>query len=227
MDAKPVIQVVSDVVCPWCYIGKRRLEKALDLLGLRNIEVHWTAFQLNPNAPREGWNRREYRIAKFGSAEVSARLESRVIEAGAQDDIPFRFDRIEKTPNTFDAHRLIWLAGKERVQDAVVESLFHAYFIEGRNVGDQAVLRELAALSGLDAAHVDHLFSSDLGSIEVAREEEEARIQGVSGVPTFFLNGRAVTSGAHPPQLLAGMLGAALGPAIGAEVCSVEDGTCG
>src|SRR4029077_5091722 len=147
MNPKPVIQVVSDLICPWCYIGKRRLQKALDLLGRNDVAIHWTAFQLNPHAPREGWNRREYRIAKFGSAEVSARLESRVVDAGAQEGIHFQFDRIERTPNTFDAHRLIWLAARESLQDAVVENLFHAYFIEGRNVGDHDVLRDVGAHS--------------------------------------------------------------------------------
>lgn len=223
MESTAVIQVVSDVVCPWCYIGKRRLEKALDLLGRKDVAVHWTAFQLNPSAPREGWNRREYRAAKFGSAEVSARLEARVVEAGALDDIHFRFDRIEKTPNTFDAHRLIWLGGREGVQDALVENLFRAYFIDGQNVGDRAILREIGTASGLDSADINELFERDLGITEVEREEDQARSQGVSGVPTFFFKGEALTSGAHPPQLLAAMLA----PAIGEGVCSVESGTCG
>jgi predicted DsbA family dithiol-disulfide isomerase len=222
MEPKPVIQVVSDVVCPWCYVGKRRLEKALDLLGRKDIEIRWTAFQLNPNAPREGWNRREYRAMKFGSAEVSARLEVRVVEAGAQDDIHFRFDRIEKTPNTFDAHRLIWLGGKEGVQDAVVENLFRAYFIEGRNVGDRTVLRDIGIASALEAARIGELFAGDLGAGDVAAEEEEARVHGVSGVPAFFFNGQALTSGAHPPQLLAAMLASSISP----EVCSLESGSC-
>ena len=223
MEPKPVIQVVSDVVCPWCYIGKRRLEKALDLLGRRDTEIRWTAFQLNPNAPREGWNRREYRAAKFGSAEVSARLESRVVQAGAQENIDFRFDRVEKTPNTFDAHRLIWLAGREGMQDTVVENLFRAYFIEGQNVGDRAVLREVGIAGGLDSTRVDQLFENDLGADEVSREEEEARAHGVSGVPSFFFNGDAVTSGAHPPELLASMLA----PALGAGMCSPDSSICG
>ena len=201
MDGKPVIRVVSDVVCPWCYIGKRRLEKALEIMGRNDVRIHWTAFQLNPNAPPEGWNRREYRAAKFGSLEVSSRLEERVVAAAAQEGLHFRFDRVEKTPNTFDAHRLIWAAGNEGVQDAVVEALFHAYFVEGRNVGDRAVLREIGKNNGLS-----DLFDTDLGTAEVAREEAEARAQGVSGVPTFFVKGEPLTSGAHPPELLASML---------------------
>jgi len=223
MDPKPVIRVVSDVVCPWCYVGKRRLENALDLIGRKDIAVQWTAFQLNPNAPPQGWKRREYRAAKFGSAEVSARLEARVAEAGTQEGIDFHFDRIEKTPNTFDAHRLIWLAGREGVQDAVVEKLFRAYFIDGQNVGDRAVLRAVAIESGLDFTQVNGLFASDLGVAEVTRDEEEARTEGVSGVPTFYLNGEALTSGAHPAQLLAGMLA----PALGAGTCSLDSLNCG
>jgi predicted DsbA family dithiol-disulfide isomerase len=206
MNTKPVIQVVSDVVCPWCYIGKRRLEKALALLPRHDVDIHWTAFQLNPGAPPEGWNRLEYRIAKFGSAEVSARLEARVSEAGALEGIPFRFDLIEKTPNTFDAHRLIRLAAGEGCQNTLVENLFRAYFIEGRNIGDPTVLIDIATASGLPAVRVRQLLESSESAAEVRHEEAEAKSQGVSGVPTFFLNGQALTSGAHPPQLLADIL---------------------
>jgi predicted DsbA family dithiol-disulfide isomerase len=206
MDRKVVIQVVSDVVCPWCYIGKRRLAKALDLLGQKDVEVRWTAFQLNPNAPPEGWNRREYRAAKFGGVEIADRLQDRVVAAAAEEELHFRFDVVEKTPNTFDAHRLIWLAEKTGVQDAVVESLFHAYFMEGRDVGDRGVLREIGERHSLEMP-----FDSDLGVAEVSSEEEEARAQGVSGVPTFFLNGSPVTSGAHPPELLAAMIAPVIG----------------
>src|SRR5215467_7510998 len=106
------IEVVSDVVCPWCFIGKRRLEKALVLLDRRDIEVRWTAFELNPGMPKEGMDRAAYRTRKFGSIEYSRQLEARVIAAGAEEGIDFQFDRIARTPNTFDAHRLIWLAGQ-------------------------------------------------------------------------------------------------------------------
>ena len=184
MDRSPVIQVVSDVVCPWCYIGKRRLEKAFDLLGRTDVRVHWT----------EGWNRRAYRAAKFGGIEIADRLQDRVVSAAVQEDLHFRFDLVEKTPNTFDAHRLIWLAGRDGLQEGVVESLFRAYFIEGRDVGDRAVLREISESHGMDMKLVDQLFATDLGVAEV------------SGVPTFFSNGEALTSGAHPPELLASML---------------------
>jgi predicted DsbA family dithiol-disulfide isomerase len=214
MDETKVIQVVSDVVCPWCYIGKRRLQAALHLLDRTDLEIRWSPFQLNPNAPPEGWNRREYRVAKFGSLEVSSTLESRVKDAGAEEGIHFRFDQIEKTPNTFDAHRLIWLAGREGKQDETVENLFRAYFIEARSVGDPSVLCDIGVESGIPAASLDALFSTSLGTAEVARAEEDARAQGVSGVPTFFVNGEPVTSGAHPPQLLAAMLSPYLDSAV-------------
>ncbi len=226
MNETRVIQVVSDVVCPWCYIGKRRLEKAFALLGREDVEVRWTAFELNPDVPGEGWNRREYRQAKFGSLETAQRLEGRVIEAGAQEGIHFRFDLIEKTPNTFDAHRLIWLAEETGVQDTVVENLFRAYFLLGRNVGDRSVLREVGLKSGLEGSRIDAMFESELGVAEVAKEEREARTQGVSGVPTFFVNGQALTSGAHPSQLLAGMLQTALSAALEKGACQAGGGNC-
>jgi predicted DsbA family dithiol-disulfide isomerase len=201
MGRKNVIQVVSDVVCPWCYIGKRRLAKALDLLGRKDVEVQWTAFQLNPNAPKEGWNRSAYRAAKFGGVEIADRMQDRVVAAAAQEGLRFRLDLAEKTPNTFDAHRLIWLAGREGLQDAVVESLFRAYFMEGRDIGDRDVLRQIGANHHLEAS-----FDTDFGVVEVSRDEEIARAKGVSGVPAFFRDGEAVTSGAHPAELLAAML---------------------
>jgi predicted DsbA family dithiol-disulfide isomerase len=222
MDAKPVIQVVSDVVCPWCYIGKRRLEKALGLLPSQDVAIHWTAFELNPAAPPEGWSRREYRIAKFGGAEVSARLEARVVEAGAQEGIAFRFDLIEKTPNTFDAHRLIRLAAKEASQDTLVENLFRSYFIEGLNIGDRAVLIDIATASGLPGARVRQLLESNEAADEVRQEEAATKLQGVSGVPTFFLQVRPLTSEAHPPLLLAAMLA----PLLQGESCSAENSAC-
>ena len=215
-----VIEVVSDVVCPWCFIGKRRLEKALKLMGRDDVQVRWKAFQLNPGAPKEGMDRQAYRAAKFGSAAYAARLEARVAGAGAEEGIDFRFGQIKRVPNTFDAHRLIWLAGQEEIQNAVVENLFRAYFIEAKDIGRPEVLRKIAEDSGLDSSSVDRLLQSDLGRTEVEAEEREARAHGVDGVPTFFINGAPVTSGAQKPELLASVFGSAL------ERCSLEDGAC-
>jgi predicted DsbA family dithiol-disulfide isomerase len=182
----PVIEVVSDVVCPWCFIGKRRLEKALALVAQKGAEVHWKAFELNPQAPKEGMDRQAYRARKFGSAAYAKELEARVIEAGAEEGIEFHFDRVERVPNTFDAHRLIWLAGREGSQDAIVENLFHAYFIDGQDVGNPGTLQKIASQSGLDSTRVDELFHTDLGQRQVHDEEREAHTRGVNGVPSFL-----------------------------------------
>lgn len=216
-----VVEVVSDVVCPWCYIGKRRLEKALALVGQPGVQVRWRAFELNPNAPKEGFDRHAYRTRKFGSTAYAKQLEAHVIDAGRDAGIEFRFDQIERVPNTLDAHRLIWLAGRDGAQDAIVENLFRAYFIEGLDIGNPEVLKKIATESQLDFAKVDELFTSDLGRHEVLDEEREAHTHGVSGVPTFFAGGRPVISGAQKPELLASVLGPALGR------CSLEDGACG
>jgi predicted DsbA family dithiol-disulfide isomerase len=202
-----VIEVVSDVICPWCFIGKKRLEKALALLGKDDLHVHWKPFQLNPNAPKDGMNRQEYRARKFGSAATGKQLEDRVAAAGVEEGIHFRFDQIEKVPNTFDSHRLIWLAGKNGNQNALVENLFEAYFLNGEDVGSPEVLRSIAAQSGVDASEILH---SDIGKQEVTAEELRARTAGVNGVPTFFVNGAPITSGAQQPEVLARLLGDAL-----------------
>jgi len=141
IEAKPVAShhliVVSDVICPWCFMAKRNLEKALQIVGPElQMEITWSAFELNPEMPKEGMDRRQYRSKKFGSWEYSQSLDAQVVEAGASAGITFRHDLIARTPNTFNAHRLIWLAQEEGVQDAVVESLFRAYFTQGQDVGD-------------------------------------------------------------------------------------------
>ncbi len=128
------IDVISDVICPWCYVGKRRLEKSIALAGLGDVRVRWHPFQLNLQMPREGMNRKEYRTAKFGSWERSLALDAQVTEAGRAEGIPFAFDKIERTPNTLDAHRLIELAEQEHLQAAVVEAVFRAYFTQGRDI---------------------------------------------------------------------------------------------
>src|SRR3954451_21913305 len=139
-----LIDVISDLICPWCYIGKRRLEKAVAAVkGRHEVRVRWLPFQLNPTMPKDGISRREYRTRKFGSWERSLALDAKVVEAGKSEGIPFAFDRIERTPNTLDAHRLVWLADKEGVQDAVVEALFRAYFTDGRDSSNRQMLLDV------------------------------------------------------------------------------------
>src|SRR6056297_2324918 len=140
------VDVISDVICPWCYIGKRRLEKAIASVdGQHDVQVHWHPFQLNPTMPKEGISRKEYRTRESGSWERSLELDAKVIAVGESEGIYFAFDKTERTPNTVDAHRLIWLAGEHDRQDAVVEGLFRAYFTEGRDIGNQQTLIDVAS----------------------------------------------------------------------------------
>ncbi len=143
------VEVISDVICPWCFIGKRRLEKAVGDYE-KPVTVRWHPFQLNPAMPKEGISRREYRIGKFGSWERSMQLDANIIAVGKEEGIHFDFDRMERTPNTSDAHRLIWLADKEGIQDAVVEALFLAYFTDGRDTSNQKTLIEVVAEASID-----------------------------------------------------------------------------
>jgi predicted DsbA family dithiol-disulfide isomerase len=187
------LEVASDVICPWCYIGKRRLEKAIELLnGDLDLKVSWLPFQLNPGMPKEGMPRAEYRKAKFGSLERSRQLDARVIAEGRIEGIEFAFDRIERTPNTSEAHRLIALAEN---QNAVVNALFRAYFEEARDIGDPAVLADIAARCGVKGWPEK--------APDVSALEEEVRAMGISAVPTFIFDRSSGISGAYPAQTLA------------------------
>lgn len=207
------LDIVSDAICPWCYIGKRQLERALPILaadGLR-FSVHWNPFQLNPDMPREGVERRAYRAAKFGSPERSEQLDRQVTEAAAAVGLAFRLDRLERTPNTVDAHRLVWLAGEEGGQDAVMEAVFQAYFTEGANLGDRTVLADCGARGGLDRAAVLRFLENDALEAEVREADRQAREAGVNGVPSFFLDGYGLFSGALPAETMAAALAQAHG----------------
>lgn len=197
------LDVYSDAICPWCFIGKRRLEKALAVLdGRHEVEVAWRPFQLNPEMPRGGMDRKVYRSAKFGSWERSLALDAKVEEVGATEGIPFAHHRIRRTPNTFDAHRLVWLARQENLQDAVVETLFRSYFVEGVDVGDRENLVAVASVAGLDVERAEQFLGGDGGADAVREEEAEARRIGVSSVPLFVIDGNYAVSGAQEPWTL-------------------------
>lgn len=192
------ISVFSDVICPWCYIGKRRLERALDETGLRGTtSVEWLPFELNPDMPAGGMARADYRAAKFG-AERAAQLDAEMTARGREEGIGFAFDRIARTPNTRRAHRLIAAAHRAGCGDAVKTALLRAYFEDGRDIGDEAVLLDVAAASGLDVPAA----RAALADPEVERQilalaGEAARI-GVSGVPFFIVDRSWAVSGAQP-----------------------------
>jgi len=151
------IDIVSDTVCPWCFIGKRRLERALAMRPDVPVEIFWRPYRLDPTVPREGVDRRAYMKAKFGDSPRSAAMGEAIRSEGAGEGIDFAFDKIAKTPNTLDSHRLIRWAAGAGVQDAVVERLFKAYFIEGRDIGDAQVLTDVAGEAGMDTALVSEL----------------------------------------------------------------------
>ena len=199
------IDIVSDAICPWCYIGKRQLERALAILASEGLHfsVHWNPFQLNPDMPREGRDRAAYRAMKFGSAERARELDERVAGAAADVGLNFRQDLMLRTPNTLDAHRLIWLAGREGVQDAVMEAIFAAYFTQGRDIGDREVLADCAALAGMDRVAVADFLAGDVAAEEMLAADRAAREAGVNGVPSFFLDGYGLYSGAMPAETMA------------------------
>jgi predicted DsbA family dithiol-disulfide isomerase len=195
------IDVISDVICPWCYIGKRRLEKAIGAIdGQHECRVRWHPFQLNPLMPKDGISRREYRVRKFGSWERSSELDAHVAAAGAAEGIPFAFDRIEWTPNTIDAHRLIWLADQQGVQDAIVEALFTAYFTEGRDISNRERLIDVIAEAGLNRQRAESVLSGDEGMDAIKAANEQVRRFRVDSVPFFIVNGGITFSGAQPPD---------------------------
>jgi predicted DsbA family dithiol-disulfide isomerase len=190
------VDVISDVICPWCFIGKRRLEKAIAAHGCP-VKVRWLPFQLNPTMPKEGISRREYRTKKFGSWERSQELDARVIAVGEDEGIDFAFDRIERTPNTLDAHRLIWLADKEGLQDAVVEALFLSYFTEGRDISNRQTLFDVVAEARLDRENAEAVVKGNDGLEAIKEAEELSRRHRLDGVPFFIVNGQITLSGAQ------------------------------
>jgi predicted DsbA family dithiol-disulfide isomerase len=199
------IDIVSDAICPWCYIGKRQLERALETLSQEGLQfsVHWNPFQLNPDMPKEGRDRAAYRALKFGNPERVREMDERVTGAAANVGLAFRLDLIQRTPNTLDAHRLIWLAGREGVQDAVMETVFVAYFTQGRDIGDRDVLADCAAQAGMDRAAVADFLGGEVAAQEMLAADRAAREAGVNGVPSFFLDGYGLYSGAMPAETMA------------------------
>ena len=199
------IDIVSDAICPWCYIGKRQLERALATLAQEGLHfsVHWNPFQLNPDMPKEGRDRIAYRAQKFGSAERARELDERVAGAAANVGLSLRQDLMLRTPNTLDAHRLIWLAGREGMQDAVMEAVFAAYFTLGRDIGDREVLADCAAEGGMDRAAVADFLAGEVAAQEMLAADRAAREAGVNGVPSFFLDGYGLYSGAMPAETMA------------------------
>lgn len=200
---KFLLEVVSDTICPWCYVLKRRLEIALDAIGNDiTFDIRWRPFELNPDMPREGLDRKSYRSAKFGSWQKSLELDAQVETAGASDGLDFRHERIKKTPNTLASHVLINLAGEADVQSDVVEALFRAYFVDGKDVGDLTVLSAIGAQAGLEPLLVEKALADEERRAAVRAEARAFSQSGINGVPTVLMNRFSLFSGAQRPQII-------------------------
>lgn len=195
------LDILSDPICPWCLIGKTHLDRALEAHPGHPFAIEWHPFQLNPEMPREGMDRRAYLEAKFGGKEAAVRVYSQIAQAAEAAGIEIDFEGITRTPNTLDAHRLIHWAGLEGRQTAIVSSLFRAYFREGRDIGDHGVLLDLAEAAGLDRAMIARLLGSEADAEDIRARDAHARARGVTGVPTFVVAEQHVVVGAQPPEL--------------------------
>ena len=198
------IDLVSDVVCPWCYVGQKRVEKAIESLSDIDVDIRWRPYQLDPSIPAAGKDRREYMLAKFGSEQRIREIHARIEPLGAAEGIDFDFEAIKVAPNTLDAHRVVrWAANSgPGVQNAVVKRLFRLYFEEGANIGDHLVLVHAAADAGMDAAVVEALLPTDTDRDAVAQEVATASRMGITGVPCFLLEGRYAVVGAQETATL-------------------------
>ncbi len=196
------IDVISDSICPWCYIGKRRLEKAIAARPALTFDVIWRPYQLNPDTPREGYDRKAYMQAKFGGTDQAKGVYKVVAATAREEGLEFALEKQQRIPNTLDSHRLNHWAHTAGVQDAVIEGLFRAYFMDGADIGDPAVLVKVAKDAGMDAGVVAKLLAGDADRELVLREEAVARRMGVSGVPCFIVDQRLVMVGAQDTDML-------------------------
>ena len=196
------IDIVSDTICPWCYVGKRRLERALSGFEADGVRIRWHPFQLNPGMPPEGMDRAEYVAAKFGGADAARAVYDRIRDAGAEEGIAFAFERMPRTPNTFASHRVVHYAAGEGLQNEAVEALFQAVFVDGRDIGDRETLLDIGAECGLEPVALSEYLASTEDVDALRAEEARSRRMGVTGVPFFIIGGRYGVSGAQDPAVL-------------------------
>ena len=195
------LDILSDPICPWCYIGKTHLDRALGKVGDHPFEIEWHPFQLNPDMPAEGMGRRDYLEAKFGGKEGAVRAYAPVVEAAEKAGLSINFEGMQRTPNTINAHRLIHWAGLEGRQGFVVQRLFEAYFRDARDIGDVEVLADVADGAEMDAAVVQRLLDSDAEIEDIRARDAHSRTMGVSSVPTFIVAGQHAVPGAQSPEM--------------------------
>ncbi|OSP55476.1 DsbA family oxidoreductase [Pseudoruegeria sp. SK021] len=195
------LDIFSDPICPWCYIGKTNLDRALAQQTDQPFEIEWHPFQLNPDMPREGMDRRDYLETKFGGKQNAVRVYAQIAEAAEAINLPIDFGAIKRTPNTLNAHRLIHWSYIEQCQDTVVDALFEAYFQQGLDIGDTDILADIADTAGIDAAAVRRLLATDEDIDEVLKRDAHAREMGINSVPTFIVDRQHAVPGAQPTDL--------------------------
>lgn len=195
------IDIVSDVVCPWCAIGYKKLSEAITQLDDEiSFEVNWKPYQLHPEIPRGGFDKKEYYKIKFGESSGSNDRFNFIIDEGKKVGIEFNFNKSKNLPNTFLAHRLIWLCRSKNIQDILAEALFHAYFTDGRDIGNQDELIEIASEYGLNRKEIRNFFKTNIGHDEVLREENRAREMNIFSVPTYIFNKKYLLVGGQEPD---------------------------
>ncbi|WP_415716800.1 DsbA family oxidoreductase [Roseibium sp.] len=206
-DMPPLtVDVVSDVMCPWCFIGKRRLEAALRSVPQLDVHVRWHPFQLDATLPKTGKDRQQYLSDKFGGLERAAAIYSNIRAAGLEEGIDFTFDDIKLSPNTLDCHRLILWSRADKLQDEVVERLFKAYFLDGEDLTKAETLVRISDEAGMESDLVEHLLGTETDLDKVEAGIQKAQESGVTGVPCFIIDGRFVLAGAEKPETIAAAL---------------------
>lgn len=195
------LDILSDPICPWCYIGKANLDRALAKAGNHPFAIEWHPFQLNPDMPAGGMDRRAYLETKFGGKDGAIKAYAPIVEQAEKAGLDIDFAAIKRTPNTLDAHRLIHWAGLEQKQTLIVSALFRAYFIEARDIGAHEVLCDIADSAGLDAAVIARLLASEADCDEIRARDAHSREMGISGVPTFIVAQQHTVPGAQSPDL--------------------------
>lgn len=201
------LDILSDPICPWCFIGKTHLDRALADVPNHPFVIEWHPFQLNPTMPEGGMGRREYLEGKFGGKDGAVRAYAPIVQHAEAAGVPINFEGIKRTPNTLDAHRLIHWAGIEQLQTAAVDALFQAYFVDGRDIGSTEVLGDIADAIGMDASVVLKLLASDTDKQAIRDRDTASRDAGVNSVPTFIVAGKHAVPGAQPPELWKKVIG--------------------
>ena len=194
------LDIFSDTVCPWCYIGKKRLENALNKYKNLVIKQTWRPFQLNPGMPPDGMDRQEYLISKFGSSDAAKTVYENIYEEGVKEGINFNFDLIEVTPNSFNSHRLLALAYNANIQDKVLDDLFESYFLHGKDIGDPNILLQIAIKHNIDAEEFKSYLSDQENIEPLANEEIQAKKMGIKSIPTYIVNKQIVINGAQTSE---------------------------